>query len=130
MKTGVLIGIIAVVVVIAAGVFYFAYFNKGYSSNSMGNPTAGGTGATGSGTSITIQNFAFSPQTLNVKAGDTVTWTNEDSVGHKIASDTGSELGSDTLQNGATYSHTFSAAGTYAYHCAIHPSMKGTIVVS
>ncbi len=81
------------------------------------------------GDSVNIQNYAFSPATLTVSVGTTVTWTNLDSVPHKIVSDSGSELGSADLNNGGTYTHTFNTAGTYAYHCGIHTYMKGTVVV-
>jgi len=78
---------------------------------------------------ITIQDFAFSPLTLTIHAGDTVVWTNQDAMGHTVTSDSGGELNSSTIPGGGTYSHTFAAAGTYSYHCSIHPSMKGTIIV-
>jgi plastocyanin len=83
------------------------------------------------GNAITIKNFAFSPASLTVKSGTTVTWTNQDSPPHIVVSDTGSAaaFSSDSLSTGASYSFTFIQAGTYPYHCSIHPSMKGTIVV-
>jgi amicyanin len=83
------------------------------------------------GTAITIKNFAFDPPALSVKAGTTVTWTNQDSVPHTIASDTGSPVSfsSESLAPGSSYSFTFTQAGTYTYHCSIHPSMKGTVIV-
>jgi len=80
--------------------------------------------------SVSIQSFAFSPKTLTIKAGDTVTWTNMDSASHTVTSDPGSsELGSGNLPNGQSYSHTFTQPGTYTYHCAIHPSMTATVIV-
>jgi len=87
--------------------------------------------ATGGGNTIAIKNFAFDPASLAVKTGTTVTWTKQDSVPHIIASDTGSPaaFSSDSLPAGASYSFTFTQAGTYPYHCTIHPSMKGTIIV-
>ncbi|MEI8060664.1 MAG: plastocyanin/azurin family copper-binding protein, partial [Ferruginibacter sp.] len=78
---------------------------------------------------ILIQNFAFSPSTLTIKVGDSVTWKNQDSASHTIVSDSGSEISSSSLSNGGIYTHTFSIAGTYNYHCSIHPSMKGKVVV-
>ncbi len=77
--------------------------------------------------SVSIQNFAFNPTPLNIKAGTTVTWTNNDSVPHQIKADT---FNSAALTNGQTFSFTFSVAGTYNYSCAIHPSMHGQIVVT
>ena len=73
-----------------------------------------------------IQNFSFVPGALKVKVGDTVTWTNNDSVPHQIKSDT---FNSTALSKGQTFSYTFQAAGTFDYSCAIHPMMKGQIIV-
>jgi plastocyanin len=78
---------------------------------------------------ITITNFAFNPQSLTVKAGTTVKWTNQDSAPHTITSDAG-DWDSGSLGKGQSFSHTFAQAGTFTYHCTIHPSMKGTIVVT
>ena len=75
-----------------------------------------------SATSVTIQNFAFSPESLTVKVGDTVEWVNEDSAPHTV-------FDSGTLATGQSFSHTFDAPGTYVYHCSIHPSMTGMIIV-
>jgi plastocyanin len=83
------------------------------------------------GTGITIKNFAFDPQMLTVKPGTVVTWVNQDAVPHAIVSDTESPetFSSDTLQTGSSYSFTFTRPGTFPYHCSIHPSMKGTVIV-
>jgi len=80
---------------------------------------------------ITINNFAFSPGVINVKVGTTVTWTNDDGVPHQIAADAADQpdLKSDVLYTGQTYNYTFNKAGTFGYHCQIHPSMKATIIV-
>jgi plastocyanin len=86
------------------------------------------TAASASSNSIAIANFAFSPATTTVKAGTAVTWTNKDSTTHAVASDSGVFQSGDLALNG-TYTYTFSKAGTYAYHCSIHPSMKGTVIV-
>lgn len=91
-------------------------------------PSSGGSGAAGGAGSVTIQNFAFQPATLDVAAGTTVTWTNQDSAQHTVTADDGS-FGSDKLGTGSTFTHTFSAPGTYTYHCSIHASMKATITV-
>lgn len=77
-------------------------------------------------TSVTISGFAFGPASVTVAVGDTVTWTNADGVGHTA---TGSGFDTGSLANGASASVTFQAAGTFAYHCAIHPAMTGTVVV-
>ena len=82
-----------------------------------------------SGNTVTIQNMAFNPSTLNVQVGTTVTWINKDSVTHDVVSDTG-VFNSGNLTNGMSYNYTFNQTGSFPYHCAIHPSMTGTIVVS
>jgi len=96
-------------------------------SAAQSTPAAGGGGG-GSSSAVTIQNFAFNPGSLTVAVGTTVTWTNQDSAGHTVTADDGS-FGSDTLATGATFTQTFSKAGTVAYHCNIHKTMKATIVV-
>ncbi len=77
--------------------------------------------------------FAFSPATLTIKAGTTVTWKNTTAASHTVTSDDGKTFDSGTsnpitAQTG-TFSFTFTTAGTFAYHCAIHPFMKATIIV-
>ena len=77
-----------------------------------------------------IANFAFSPSTLTIKSGDSVTWTNRDSSAHTVTSDSGNELDSERISNGQIYTHVFAQPGTYSYHCTPHPGMKATIVVT
>lgn len=80
---------------------------------------------------VSIAGFAFSPGTLNVQVGDTVTWTNNDSVPHTATSDSGSpSFATGQLDPGANASVTFATPGTYTYFCAIHTDMRGTIVVA
>ncbi len=82
-------------------------------------------------TKVTISNYAFSPAVTKVKVGDTVTWTNQDDVGHTVTADTASPNApnSDLFSKGQTYSFTFKKAGTYTYYCQPHPYMKGTVIV-
>lgn len=77
---------------------------------------------------VKITNFAFSPKTITVKKGTTVTWTNDDSVSHTATSDDGS-FDTGMLAKGESGSVTFDKTGTFNYHCTPHPNMKGTIVV-
>lgn len=84
--------------------------------------------AVGADPSIHINNFAFSPATVTVAPGGSVTWTNDDPIPHTVTADNG-KWTSGNLEQGKTYTHKFSAAGTYAYHCDIHPYMKGTVIV-
>jgi plastocyanin len=89
----------------------------------------------GSGTPVTIPsgastlgNRAFSPDAADVAVGTTVTWTNSDSVAHTSTSD-GAGWDSGAIAPRAQFSRTFQDAGTFPYHCAIHPGMVGTITV-
>lgn len=77
---------------------------------------------------VAIQNMAFNPSSLTVKAWTTVKWTNLDHNTHDVTSDT-EVFQRGNLTNGQSYSYTFNQTGPYPYHCAIHPSMTATIVV-
>lgn len=77
---------------------------------------------------VTIKGFAYSPAELRVKVGDTVTWTQEDSIQHNVAFDDGSLTGS-LLNKGQTFSYTFPVKGTFAYHCTPHPRMQAKVIV-
>src|SRR6476659_131644 len=77
---------------------------------------------------VDIAGFAFSPQSVAVAVGDTVTWSNADAQNHTAPANGGS-FDTGTIRGGSSKSVTFSTAGTFAYHCKIHPSMTGTIVV-
>jgi len=77
---------------------------------------------------VTIDNFTFSPQTLTIKAGTKVTWTNRDDIPHTVASAT-KAFKSPALDTDDSYSFTFTTAGSYEYFCSLHPHMTGTIVV-
>ena len=78
---------------------------------------------------VTISNFKFTPPALSVAVGTKVTWTNNGSMNHTTTSNTG-VWDSGPLANGKTFSFTFTKAGTFPYHCSIHPNMKGTITVA
>jgi plastocyanin len=80
---------------------------------------------------VTIAQTGFQPQTINVTAGQTVTWVNRDSSGasHQVVADDGS-FTSPTLKQGATFTHTFEDAGTFKYHDGLHPSFTGTVQVA
>ena len=84
---------------------------------------------------VTIQNFAFSPQTVTVAPGTTVVWTNVAPTPHTVAGTSGVGAGaavlwtSPIMMTGETYSFTFSAPGTYPIICTLHPDMVGTVVV-
>ena len=77
---------------------------------------------------VAISGFAFQPAQITIKAGQTVTWTNEDPADHTVTGDGGS-FTSETLGHGARFRMAFDQPGTYRYVCALHPEMKGTVVV-
>jgi plastocyanin len=79
-------------------------------------------------TAVKIENFTFAPQRVTVKAGTTVTWTNEDDIPHALASTT-KAFRSKVLDTDDKFSFKFTTAGTYEYFCSLHPHMTGTIVV-
>ena len=78
---------------------------------------------------VSIDNFTFTPASLTVKAGTTVTWTNKDDIPHGIAATNNAFAKSRALDTDDSYSFTFTTPGTYQYFCYIHPHMVGTIVV-
>jgi plastocyanin len=83
--------------------------------------------AFGTVANINIVNFAFSPNTVSIKVNDSVTWTWVGSP-HSTTSDTGL-WDSGVLETGATFSHKFTSAGSFPFHCNVHPFMTGTIGV-
>jgi plastocyanin len=78
---------------------------------------------------VSIDNFTFTPQTLTVKAGATVTWTNKDDIPHGIQSVNNAFARSKALDTDDSYSVKLATPGTYKYFCYVHPHMTGTIVV-
>src|SRR5262252_8454677 len=78
-------------------------------------------------TTVKIANFTFGPQELKVKAGTTVTWTNEDDMPHTVVSP--NNFRSKVLDSDGTFSFTFTTPGAFKYFCSLHPHMTGTIVV-
>ena len=78
---------------------------------------------------VTIDNFRFSPNTLTLSVGATVTWVNHDNVPHVVSSADNQFKKSAVLKPGQSFSHTFATTGTYSYFCSIHPRMTGKIMV-
>jgi plastocyanin len=91
-------------------------------------PSAGATGQQTATTTVSIQDFFFSPANVSVPAGTTVTWVNEGNVPHTVTSDDG-QFDSGVLMPGDSYTVMFKGQGTITYHCAIHPSMTGSVSV-
>lgn len=107
---------------IGVALVFTACGGGGYSS-----PGALNQGTT-AGNAVSISNFSFQPQTITVAAGVTVTWTNADSIAHTSTSDA-TGWNSNNINPGQTFSLQFNTAGTFTYHCNIHPGMTGTVVV-
>jgi plastocyanin len=80
------------------------------------------------GTIIMAKDFMFAPTSLTIKAGSTVTWTNQDDEPHTVVSDSGL-FRSGALDTNQSFSFRFEKAGTYRYLCSIHPRMVGTVIV-
>ncbi|HSH31575.1 MAG TPA: cupredoxin family copper-binding protein [Candidatus Saccharimonadales bacterium] len=142
MKRG--LGIIIVVAAIAAIAGVVLVGSSRQSSNQASDqpvtdintsapaPSDGG-GTKAEGDQVTIQGFAFKPETIKVKKGTTVTWTNQDSAKHNVVSTEDSPakgLNGPLLSKGQTYSYTFTQVGTYSYLCEPHPYMKATVEVT
>jgi len=70
----------------------------------------------------------FSPEDLTINVGDTVTWTNNDDSPHTVTADD-DQFNSGNMNEGVTWSYTFTEAGSYDYHCNYHGSMTGTVTV-
>lgn len=81
------------------------------------------------GTLVEISGFVFKPGTIRAKVGTTVKWTNRDPAPHTASAVNGAWT-SKTLARGASYSRRFTKTGSYAFFCAIHPQMRGKLVVS
>lgn len=75
---------------------------------------------------VSIQNFAYNPASVQVSTGDTIRWTNMDSVDHTV---TGSTFDSGMIHTGQSYEFRFTTSGVYNYHCSPHPYMTGTVIV-
>lgn len=86
-------------------------------------PTGGG------GTNVGIMDFSFNPASMSVKVGQTVMWVNNGPSMHTTTSDLPG-WDSGALNAGEAFSHTFTTIGTFTYHCSIHPTMHGTVVVT
>ncbi len=86
--------------------------------------------AGGGASAVKMQNIQFAPKSLTVKVGQTVKWTNDDSVDHNVIATSGATFKSSTVAAGSTYSFKITKAGTIQYVCTIHPGMTGTLVVT
>ena len=132
MKKG--ISALIVIIVVAVGLALVVGHKKTTDTTTKSSTPAATTtpAASSSSNTVDIKGFAFSPKSITVKRGTTVTWTNKDSAAHTVTFDDASmsSASSGTMAQGDTFSHKFDATGTFAYHCAIHTSMTATVVVT
>src|SRR5919197_2504601 len=77
---------------------------------------------------VSIKRTGFTPATININQDDSVTWTNNDTIDHQVVANSGS-FASPVLKPGKSYTRTFRSGGTYRYHDALHPGLKGTVTV-
>lgn len=101
----------------------------GLSRAGHASPAASGQDKASDKYQVKIDNFSFTPPTLTVPAGATVTWVNQDDVPHNIVSSEGKTLKSPVIDTDEKFSYTFTKAGTYPYYCGIHPKMIGKVIV-
>jgi plastocyanin len=77
---------------------------------------------------VSIKRAGFTPKTVNINQGDSVTWTNNDTINHQVVANNGS-YASPILGAGKSWTRTFQSGGTFNYHDSLHPGLKGTVVV-
>lgn len=95
-------------------------------ATACGGSSDGATAAASTPGTVVVKNLRYSPKTITVDTGDTVTWQFDDGgIPHDVKGD---GFKSPTQTKG-TWAHTFTSAGTYTYRCSLHPYMKGTVEV-
>lgn len=97
------------------------------SSSSSGSTSKATTAKAGT---VTMKDIQFAPQKTTVKVGETVTWTNEESVQHNVEATSGATFASKLLGQGQSFSYTPTKAGSISFVCTIHPGMQGTLDVT
>lgn len=124
-----LITLFAIVAIVVVAGLMINRNNSPANSNDAGTQVQTNNTATAE---IAIKDFAFAASTVTVKAGTKVTWTNNDSTAHTATSigNAPESFDSGLLDQGKSFSMTFTKTGTYEYKCTPHPDMRGTIVVT
>jgi len=92
------------------------------------SPTPTASASSGGASSVAIDNFKFTPASLTVSQGARTTVTNRDSTAHTVTADDGSSFDTGDINPGSSATVTLPKAGTFKYHCSIHPFMHGTLV--
>src|SRR5579871_2255207 len=112
----------------AVGVLCLSTIGCSSSSPSTPSPTSSATAVSIVSGARALTTNAYNPNPITVSRGGTVMWVNNDSISHTSTSDT-NVWNSGTIAPGASFSMTFPTAGTFPYHCTIHPNMVGTVTV-
>jgi plastocyanin len=101
------------------------------STTTDAQPAGGGSGGTTAGgtVEVSMKNIEYVPKAVTAKVGQTIHWTNGDSVAHTVTSEGGASFDSGVMDPGKEFSFKVTKAGTINYMCQIHPNQKGTIVV-
>ncbi|MBI5106458.1 MAG: hypothetical protein HZB46_15990 [Solirubrobacterales bacterium] len=102
----------------------------GDDDSSGGGAASDGASAPVATTKVSMENLKFDPAAITVKVGQTVTWTNDESIPHNVVSMDGADFKSDTFGEGGTYEFTPKEAGLVKYECTLHPGMLGSIEVT
>ncbi len=121
-----LILVFGLIVLIVVGFFGYKYF---YPNGTVPTSSSVPSDSVVPANSVVIQGNAFTPDTLNVKVGTKVTWTNNDSYTHTVTSNDG-VFDSGKLAGNQSFSFTFTKPGTYKYYCVVHPFMTAKVVVT
>ena len=112
-----------------AGLIEVVGCNSNSTSPYSTSPTTNaGNNKNSSPNTVVLYNMAFGPLTLTISKGTTITWQNNDGISHTATSDAGT-WDSGNIPPGGSKSVTFDTAGTFPYHCIVHPMMTATIVV-
>ena len=100
-----------------------------HSARLTGNPPSAAAAApAATGTEVKIDNFAFNPAVITVKAGTQVIWINKDDIPHTVDSSEG-KFKSAALDTDEKFEFKFSEPGEYPFFCRMHPKMTGKVIV-
>ncbi len=124
-----LIVLILLIVLGGAGYWYFKMRPQMSSSNVEQNNSQSEQVEQKADADVNIQNFAFGPSVVTIKVGQTIKWTNNDSVQHSATSDDSSWY-TGILNPGESKILTFNKVGSFTYTCSLHPNMKGSVIVT
>lgn len=123
-------GLVIIIVLLAVLIFTLSHKTMAPATQNQ-NGTTQTISTAPAGGNVKMTNMLFTPSQISVEKGATVTWNNDDKVAHTVVDDLKNVGGpaSGNIAPGQTYSFTFTKSGSYQYHCSIHSSMRGTIVV-